>query len=67
MPSMTTVTCKKCKCKFQARTADVKRGWGRFCSKSCKASEQTFRTGRGKPGPYREPDYEESDVGRWED
>ena len=29
-----------------ARTADVKRGWGRFCSKSCKASVQESCTGQ---------------------
>ena len=27
-----------------AREADVKRGWGRFYSKSCKAREQERRT-----------------------
>ena len=40
MASMTTVKCGKCKKEFQARTADVKRGWGKFCSKSCKAKKQ---------------------------
>jgi endogenous inhibitor of DNA gyrase (YacG/DUF329 family) len=40
MVSMTTVKCKKCKTEFEARTADVKRGWGKFCSKSCKAKKQ---------------------------
>lgn len=40
MPSMTTVTCHQCKKSFQARTADVNRGWGKFCSKSCKAKKQ---------------------------
>jgi hypothetical protein len=44
--SMTTVTCKWCKNNFQARTADVKRGWGIFCSKQCKAMEQEKRTGQ---------------------
>ena len=34
MTSMKTVTCH-CGTNFQARTADVKRGWGKFCSKSC--------------------------------
>ena len=34
MAAMTDVTCK-CGTKFQARTADVKRGWGKNCSKSC--------------------------------
>ncbi|EMI9071791.1 TPA: hypothetical protein ACJKZR_001403 [Acinetobacter baumannii] len=46
MASMTNVSCKWCKTPFQARTADVKRGWGKFCSKSCKASEQEKRTGQ---------------------
>lgn len=42
MPSMTTVKChyRKCGKEFEARTADVKRGWGKFCSKSCKAYHQ---------------------------
>lgn len=42
MTSMTTVICgnKKCRKEFQARTADVNRGWGKFCSKSCKAKKQ---------------------------
>jgi len=30
------------------RTADVKRGWGKFFSKSCKAKEQERRTGQYK-------------------
>lgn len=46
MPSMTTVSCKCCKTNFQARTVDVKRGWGKFCSKSCKAKTQEKRTGQ---------------------
>ena len=45
MASMTTQTCR-CGKQFQARTADVKRGWGKFCSKSCKAKEQEKRTGQ---------------------
>lgn len=42
MPAMTDVICgnKKCRKTFQARTADVARGWGKFCSKSCKAHKQ---------------------------
>lgn len=28
------------------RAADVARGWGRFCSKRCKAIEQERRTGQ---------------------
>jgi len=42
MTSMAEVICgnKKCRKPFQARTADVARGWGKFCSKSCKAHKQ---------------------------
>lgn len=36
--------CQWCDKPFKARAADVKRGWAKFCSKSCKASEQEKRT-----------------------
>ena len=38
--------CKNCKEPFMARVADRKRGWGKFCSKSCKAKKQEKRTGQ---------------------
>lgn len=38
--------CANCGDKFLARKADVKRGWGRFCSKSCKATRQEKKTGQ---------------------
>lgn len=40
---------KTCRKAFKARSADVKRGWARYCCKSCKAVVQTRRTGRGAP------------------
>jgi hypothetical protein len=45
---MTEITCK-CGCgkKKMVRTADVKRGWGLFYSKSCKAKKQ-FRDCGGR-------------------
>lgn len=43
------VKCKRCKDPFVARVADRKRGWGQFCSKSCKAIRQTQRTGYAGP------------------
>lgn len=48
MATMIDRVCKNraCCAKFMARTADVKRGWGLFCSKSCKAS--TPELGRGQ-------------------
>lgn len=39
-----TYNCKNCGDPFTARVADRKRGWARFCSKSCKASKQEQRT-----------------------
>ncbi len=46
MARMTQRTCKKCQGQFMARTADVKRGWALFCSKSCKAKKQEKTTGQ---------------------
>lgn len=43
------VKCKWCKDEFLARKVDRKRGWAKFCSKSCKAKEQTKRTGVSGP------------------
>jgi hypothetical protein len=43
-----TVECRCARCgdTFTARVADRKRGWARFCSKSCKAKTQEARTGQ---------------------
>lgn len=49
MAATVIVPCKCCKQPFVARVADRKRGWGRYCSKSCKAIKQTQCTGRGAP------------------
>ena len=43
---MVTVKCKLCKNEFSARVADRKRGWARFCSKSCKAVKQERKNGQ---------------------
>lgn len=42
MAAMTEITCA-CGCgqKKMVRTADVRRGWGKFATKSCKARKQT--------------------------
>lgn len=45
-----TYRCKCCGDPFVARTADRKRGWAKFCSKSCKAIRQTQKTGRAQGG-----------------
>ncbi len=46
----------KCRCGavFLARVADIKRGWGKYCSKSCKAKEQEERTGQYASHLYRQ-------------
>lgn len=44
--SKVQVQCLRCRAEFTARVADRKRGWAKFCSKSCKASEQENRTGQ---------------------
>lgn len=44
--SMVKRNCKQCGDPFMARSADVKRGWAKFCSKSCKAKKQETRTGQ---------------------
>lgn len=46
MPKMIEKQCKTCKNKMQVRLADHNRGWGNFCSKSCKAKKQEQRTGQ---------------------
>jgi len=38
--------CKCCRTEFVCRAADHNRGWGKFCSKSCKAKIQELRTGQ---------------------
>ncbi|HEY4530120.1 MAG TPA: hypothetical protein VIG97_07305 [Luteimonas sp.] len=39
--AMTGRDCERCGKVFLARAADVARGWGKFCSKSCKATAPT--------------------------
>jgi hypothetical protein len=46
MPTMVDQKCKCCKKEFQARSADIKRGWGLYCSKSCKAKIQEKKNGQ---------------------
>lgn len=61
MPSMTERRCRNPGCGkvFQARTADVKRGWAKFCSKSCKAVEQERRTGQHAAYKARRDSYDD--------
>lgn len=46
---MVTRKCRWCKRPFQAKEADVKRGWARCCSKSCAASLREKVLDRGRP------------------
>jgi hypothetical protein len=58
MPRMTNIICK-CGCgkKKAVRTADVKRGWGLFFSKSCKAIYQGRKYGQTKDGVQVDRDF----------
>ena len=57
-----------CGCKREklVRVADIKRGWGRFYSKSCKArGEHKLRPKISKPLPLSVPDwmFDDNDYG----
>ena len=56
--SIETVRCENCKETMTVRTADIKRGWGRFCSKSCKAKKQTRSRRRGYYPEFAPSDFE---------
>lgn len=71
MVSLINKNCEWCKTDIIVRLADHKRGWGRFCSKSCKAKSQekkngqhsAFLNGRGVSNlhPERLKDYFDDD------
>ena len=45
MTDMVERKCARCSNPITVRAADVARGWGKFCSKSCKAKKQSEDTG----------------------
>ena len=49
MAEMIEKKCQNCKAPMQVRLADHERGWGKFCSKSCKAKRQMKMTGIAGP------------------
>lgn len=51
------VRCEACDAPFMAKKADRARGWGRFCTKRCKARKQN-RTGGGYPGHFVEGEHQ---------
>ena len=46
MAAMVERKCACCKMKITVRAADVARGWGKYCSKSCKAKVQERKNGQ---------------------
>jgi hypothetical protein len=66
-PAMVDRKCEWCKKPFQARKADVNRGWGRFCSKSCKAMKQEKRTHQNASFQHRRTYARDRDEGRPEE
>lgn len=51
------IQCKNCGKDKKVRKADAKRGWGKFCSKVCKAKDQERRTGQYLAFLERQDDY----------
>lgn len=48
-PVMATYKCKCCGQPFEARVVDRNRGWAQFCSKRCKAVDQSRRGRQNAP------------------
>lgn len=48
--------CRRCNCTFQARQADVNRGWALYCSKSCKAIYTKGNRTKKKKSNYKSHD-----------
>ncbi len=46
MTAMVTKQCGYCTQSHTVRRSDLDRGWGLFCSKTCKAKHQEQRTGQ---------------------
>lgn len=66
---MTQMTCK-CGTVYKAREADIKRGWGKSCSKRCAAKKREGKTGnykRFKADIKSDQDYEHHFVGGYHD
>lgn len=61
---MVKVFCanKRCSQQFEVRQADINRGWGKFCSKSCKAVKQEQRTGQYRKLMERQTDEIKVDI-----
>jgi hypothetical protein len=55
--------CQCCRNEFTARSADVKRGWAKYCSKSCKAKKQEARTGQYRDYKQRTQPQERGNYG----
>jgi hypothetical protein len=50
---MITKQCEYCGKEIKVKEADVKRGWGRFCNKSCKAKWQVKYNPKSKYKKYK--------------
>lgn len=55
--------CEWCGKLHEVRVADLNRGWGRFCSKRCKAMKQEKRTGQNAAYQERREHDDDSHVG----
>lgn len=64
--AMETWKCEWCGETMAVRSADRNRGWGRFCSKSCKASKQSSTRSRPRrelaPGEFYATNYSNEEA-----
>lgn len=70
MAAMTERICECCRKPFSARTADVRRGWARYCSKRCKAIKQEAKSHQYAEFLANHSDREFSDAqadGSWDE
>jgi hypothetical protein len=69
MTSTQKVSCKNCRKSFTARTADIARGWGKFCSKHCaKVKRNAKRSEFDFDEQWRrDMDSATTSHGQWED
>ena len=52
--------CEVCRAPFQARLADIKRGWAKTCSKSCAATRKNAKLSQKGRGVWRERSWQDA-------
>lgn len=61
---MISKKCAHCNQDMSVRLADHNRGWGKFCSKRCKAKTQVKITGKTRSRAHVESTYDQGPFGQ---